>query len=100
MTQPPLFEYVGPPVPRPSRRPPPAQGQVRWTRVTAQGTPCDDCMALHVERADAPLARRARFRRAQGDTDRLLCGEHAEDWRQADGRKALPKEPHHHGEKR
>lgn len=43
--------------------------------------PCDDCMLLHAQRPDAPLARRARWRYTHRDgTDRILCTGHAGFW--------------------
>jgi hypothetical protein len=91
----PLFEVEPAQVQPPRYRPLMPPGRVRWSKLTGRtsGTPCDDCMQLHTERPDAPLARRARWRRVQGGADRLLCYPHAQNWRQADGQKPLPEEP-------
>lgn len=86
-----LFD-AEPAVPPPFKhKPAMPPGRVSWLRVTAQGTRCDDCMALHTH-GPAPLAMAARWRRMQGGVDRLLCGAHAQDWRRTDGHKHLPGE--------
>lgn len=52
---------------------------------------CDDCMALHV-RGPAPLARRATTVRIVGKRRRLLCPEHAQEWRDADEKREKEEE--------
>lgn len=90
MTQDALFDYDPPRPPSPAHRPvPPARAaRPKWSRLVGRlaGLPCDDCMQLHVERRDAPLARRARWRRTQvGVPTRYLCAPHRAEWRQLDG---------------
>lgn len=94
MSQEPLFDVQPAELPPLRYRPPMPPGRVRWSPLVGRvsGAPCDDCMQLHTERPDAPLARRAKWRRTQGGADRLLCYAHAQDWRFADGQAPLPPE--------
>jgi hypothetical protein len=90
MTQPPpeqmaLDGFEDAPVRRPRRRAP--SGVPRWTRYAAKApVKCDDCLAVLAEaRGHGPATRSARWRRATGGTELLLCYAHAQQRRQEDG---------------
>lgn len=79
-----MFDVTEPPVsgPRGARR---DDGRVHYQPYAGHER-CDDCMALHAERPDAPLARTARVRRRRaGEPERLLCSAHAEVRRRETG---------------
>lgn len=85
--------------PEPAERPAPkaataASTKAKWTKYKPK-TPvrCDDCMALLAERrGDAPVAAVARWARTVAGVRRLLCYQHAVQWRDRDRLPALKKE--------
>lgn len=59
----------------------------KWTKYRPKNpVKCDDCQErLARQRGRGPLAKSARWRRTTADkTTRLLCTEHAQEWREAD----------------
>lgn len=81
-----LTLFGEPPAPKPER--PAIEGPV-WSRVKTS-TKCAHCVRALIEtHGEAPASRTARFRRRTKDTDVLLCHEHAQRLRQADGMPAL-----------
>jgi hypothetical protein len=83
----PLFELDRPELLVPKQRPAPAPRVPKWSPLVGKttGLACDDCVALHLEMAVAPLSRRTKWRRADGVTERYLCDGHAATWRAEDG---------------
>lgn len=81
-----LFDVGTAQVPR-ARRTPPGTGRVTWGKYRPkEPVKCDDCMSiLAAASGKAPVARTARWRRRQGDADRLLCGGHMEQRRHEEG---------------
>lgn len=78
-------------VPEPPERPAPKQaaapsGAATWSSYRPKNrSQCEDCVAyLHENRGVGPPVAAARFKRRAGGTDRLLCGQHAQRWRDAD----------------
>jgi hypothetical protein len=70
--------------PSPEQAPTAIEG-VSWSRVTSSAK-CATCVAeLVATNGAAPVARTARFRRRTATTDALLCYEHAQPQRHADG---------------
>jgi len=81
----PLFDPPDPPpAPRPGTRQ--ATGKPRWTKYAPKyPVRCDDCMQVLAEsQGHGPAARQARMRRRTPDSDRLVCYDHARQWRAFD----------------
>lgn len=86
--QPGLFDVQPVPVRKPPRAQTPASAaRPRWSKYRPLNpVKCDDCMAvLAAAQGNGPASRLAKFRRAQGGTDLLLCYAHAQQRRDDDG---------------
>lgn len=73
---------------KPKKRAEPNGSKVpQWAKYTAVNPdPCDFCKLNQVDDPNAPVARKARYRRrVPGEQDRYLCLPHANDQRVIDG---------------
>lgn len=83
MHQPSLFDDLPAPKPKLPHDAAPAEGKVTWTAV-APNRQCDDCIQVSYEqlregRAAHDGIAKARWRRKQGNTVRLLCNAHKQE---------------------
>lgn len=85
--QDPLFHVESSPVRKPTRREAASALRPRWSKYRpVNPVKCDDCMAVLAEtRGEGPASRQAKWRRKQGNLDRLLCYAHAALQRAEDG---------------
>lgn len=81
----PLFDAPAP-VERPAPKQPATGGVATWASYRPKRrTQCDDCVLyLHQHDGVGPAVAAARFRRTVDGVARLLCGQHAQRWRDAD----------------
>jgi hypothetical protein len=81
----PLFEVPAPPE-RPAPKQVAAGGPATWSSYRPKKrAQCEDCVAyLHEHKGRGPAVAAARFRRTAAGVTRLLCGQHAQRWRDAD----------------
>lgn len=85
--QPALFEVETPPVRMPTRKAEATAAAPKWTTYTPKrDVKCQFCMDVLLEaKGEGPASMPARWRRAQGGYDLVLCYGHARALRVEDG---------------